>query len=110
MSLLVLALRNYAWKGRGWPAVKSALVHYRANHGEISKIPYDFVVPNDDDLWPVSTRGLFLGQIVSRIRNRGDFSPFSVELRELGVKTSAEMRVETSQLFAEALKYYQQNL
>ena len=71
--------------GRGWPTVRSALETFQQATGSpVASIPYSFTVPTSSS-WPPATHGLRLGQIVSRIRNRGDYAAHAVELQALGL-------------------------
>lgn len=90
-------------KGRGWPTICDALHNYQSLYGDINLIPYKFRVPPAEP-WPQSTHGLLLGQIVSRIRNRGDYP----EVKKIFQIYSREDRLDIEfETFASALKYYQ---
>jgi len=93
-----------------WFVVKAALEQYTQIVGDLNKISYAFTVPVSSD-WPESTHCLRLGQVVSRIRNRGDFSQHHQELREVfGLQSRQERQDETFSAFAEALAAYQRSL
>ena len=96
----------FAARGPGWPVVKAALAHYGSIF-DINTIPYGFTVPVGDVSWPPATQGLKLGQAVSRIRNRGDFSQHASDLKVLGLQSREELAGTTFDLLVEALIVYQ---
>lgn len=84
LQLMWLPLHDFAL-GRGWPTVRAALETFQQQSmGSPTSIPYSFTVPATDS-WPATTHGLRLGQIVSRIKNRGDYAAHAAELQGLGL-------------------------
>lgn len=55
-----------------WNLILESLVIYRTLNSNLL-VPVKFVVPFGDKEWPRSTWGISLGQVVYRIRSRGDF-------------------------------------
>ena len=102
-----LALRLVsAARGPGWGVVSSALQRYQTLVGDINRVPYSFVIPPDSS-WAPETHGLKLGQIVSRIRNRNDFSAHAKELDEFGLNRIRDREWVDLNQFAESLSWYQ---
>lgn len=64
-----------------WNLVVEALVQYRTLHNNVD-VPFRFVVPNNSTDWPKAVWTLPLGNIVSRIRRRGDFIKRSFKRRQ----------------------------
>ena len=52
--------------------IVEALVSYKNFTGHL-RVPVAFVVPINDDAWPVAIRGMPLGQLCAQIRSRHDF-------------------------------------
>ena len=57
-----------------WKKNLLALATYEDIHGHL-RVPYSFVVPANDELWPESTHGLKLGRVVNKLRSRKDTLP-----------------------------------
>ena len=57
-----------------WEKNLLALATYEDIHGHL-RVPYFFIVPADDDLWPESTHGIKLGRVVNNLRHRKDALP-----------------------------------
>lgn len=61
----------------------SALRVYKSIHGDL-KVPLSFVVPKDDQQWPVDTWNMKLGSNVKNIRNLHISKKIRARLEELG--------------------------
>ena len=103
-----LALVSAA-RGPGWGVVSSALRRYQTLIGDLNGVPYSFVIPAESS-WENETHGLKLGQIISRIRNRNDFSGHSKELEEFGLDRKEDRERVEFEIFAAALAWYQNQL
>jgi hypothetical protein len=78
---------GFKWKPRldrrGWVSVYSALKLYREAFGDLC-VPFSWVVPSDDDFWPLELHGLKLGARVSDIRCGRIYTCKYKELNALG--------------------------
>lgn len=110
LSLSILLLQS-AWALRtSFSVVKESLISYRQIHGNL-QIPYSFVVPNHtcDDIWPAEAKGLKLGNILSRIRTRGDYMKVEEQKRQLVDELGIEVKKKRDSEFEtiiEALDTY----
>ena len=57
-----------------WEKNLLALATYEDIHGHL-RVPYFFVIPADDHLWPERTHGMKLGSLVNDLRRRKDTLP-----------------------------------
>lgn len=85
-----------------------ALLFYRSVYGHLN-VPHRFQVPCNST-WPTFMTGIKLGNMVSRVRTRGDFKDKHGQLEELGLKLNTSLRdsrLETSlDKTVRALKVY----
>jgi hypothetical protein len=63
--------------------VKTALLGYKALYGHL-RVPYSYVIGEDDERYPEEVRGITLGSMVSIIRNSGHYADHREELQEMG--------------------------
>ena len=69
LLMLVCVLICQAKSRTSFALVHESLVRYKQHYGHLN-VPYNFVC---DNKWPKECQKLLLGQIVSRMRTRGDF-------------------------------------
>ena len=86
-SLLTIGKRS----GVGFDIIYSALESYKTNHGDLM-VPRRFVVPQDDDRYPIESWGLKLGVRLHDIRSNSTFSRQRTKLEELGVNFEVEKK------------------
>jgi len=73
---------KYSLREQRFHALYEALLVYRSINGHLD-VPYKFEVPGDEN-WPPSSVGMKLGQVVSRVRTRGDFKENRPQLEAIG--------------------------
>jgi len=111
LSFLLLWLQVHVLHVEGgggrWEIVRLALQTLRKlDVIDVNTLPYNWRVP-DDTSWPLETRGVRLGEILSRIKKRGDFvKKHAQELEELGVKTTMSKNDLEFEHFIDALHSY----
>jgi virulence-associated protein VapD len=67
----------------GYDVIEPALLTYKDLKGDML-VPVSFVVPNDDDTWPIETWGMKLGRIVSDVRNNNAYADHRQRLESIG--------------------------
>ena len=77
LIIYIIVIFNYACNSlktkTSFTTIYSALSSYQSIYNNLN-IPYKYIVPNDIISYPdTTTHGIKLGQVVSRIRNRGDY-------------------------------------
>jgi len=92
---------------RDWLMVKSALKTYADVYGDVNLMPYSFTVPANSREWLPEWQGWKLGQVMSRIRTRGDFAEHKEDLKTLGIQSLEEKQEGQLQTFIRALQYFQ---
>lgn len=89
--------------------VKSALTTYADVHGDVNSMPYSFTVPVGSKEWLPECHGMKLGQVVSRIRTRGDFAEHGDDLKALGVQSLEQKQEDQLLIFIRSLQWYQRS-
>ena len=83
--------------------IHNAILYYKDKNENLN-IPYQYVIPNDTETISLKINNLKLGNIVSRIRNRGDFRNYHPTLEKLGLKIRSSPSNHTKVI--NALKIY----
>jgi hypothetical protein len=68
----------------GYSLTKTALMHYKTMSGKGDmRVPYNFVVPENDERWPVELWGMKLGVLVNNIKG-GNYADKRDDLLNMG--------------------------
>jgi hypothetical protein len=94
-----------------YSTVLPALKAYKAIHGDLI-VPFLFVVPHDDNKYPIETWGMKLGPMVVEIRHKGVLAEHRAELEELGFCYESKSDLQFKRVYAalEAFKAKHGNL
>ena len=68
-----------------YDVLRKCLKAYSKHLGPCTSMPYSYTIPKDTDLYPKEAFDVKLGNIVSRIRTRGDYMKDAKQRRELEV-------------------------
>ena len=72
-----------------WDKVRRALQAYKSIYGDLL-VPSKFAIPQRDAAWERDLRGMNLGGVVRKIRNRGDHGEHRRALQKMGFDYSSQ--------------------
>lgn len=76
----------------GYPLIEKALLHYKSLYGDLL-VRSNFIISNEsnsNEKWPPETVGMNLGNVVSKIRNKGSYKEMRDRLSNMGFQYSSQ--------------------
>lgn len=77
----------------GWQSVKTSILTYKSIYKNVN-IPWGFIIPKDDDRWPIGVRGILLGPVYGNIKRGQSYRQHTKELEELGIYVFSQYSFE----------------
>ena len=73
--ILMLTEKKLPIQSNNFYRIYDAIKYYKDQHNDF-KIPYNYVVPEDNDTIKININNIKLGNIISRMKNRGDYKEY----------------------------------